>query len=431
MKFSFFTIFVRSRLLGMEKCEAKKVVLWNANFVKMCCGNFIIFFAFYLLLPLLPLYLKDVFNADKQLIGLILSGYTITALCMRLFSGYLVDNFPRKVVLMVCHFIFSLLFLGYFVTGSLLIFAIVRTLHGAPFGAVTVANSTVAIDVLYPERRAEGIGYYGLGNNIAMATAPIVAMFMYDAQLDFKYIFLTAFLVAMCGFLLVSTVKLACSSKGEASPEKPIQGELRAECSKRKREPLKFENFFLLNGWRPGLMLAFFALSYGILMNYLAIYGKEELGITGGTGAFYLVMAAGLILSRLVGGRNLRKGKLLVNVSEGIVLAMFGYLLFVGIKSFWAYYCAALLIGLGNGHLFPGLQTMFINLASHSMRGTANSTFLTSWDVGIGCGVILGGFLADNYGYETAFWGAFVANAVGVAYFFIKVRSAYERLKLR
>ena len=178
-------------------------------------------------------------------------------------------------------------------------------------------------------------------------------------------------------------------------------------------------------------MLAFFALSYGILMNYLAIYGKEELGITGGTGAFYLVMAAGLILSRLVGGRNLRKGKLLVNVSEGIVLAMFGYLLFVGIKSFWAYYCAALLIGLGNGHLFPGLQTMFINLASHSMRGTANSTFLTSWDVGIGCGVILGGFLADNYGYETAFWGAFVANAVGVAYFFIKVRSAYERLKLR
>ena len=78
-----------------------------------------------------------------------------------------------------------------------------------------------------------------------------------------------------------------------------------------KREPLKFENFFLLNGWRPGLMLAFFALSYGILMNYLAIYGKEELGITGGTGAFYLVMAAGLILSRLVGGRNLRKGKLL------------------------------------------------------------------------------------------------------------------------
>lgn len=394
--------------------SVKREVLWNANFVKMCIGNFIIFFAFYLLMPLLPLFLKDVFHVDKQVTGLVLSGYTVFALMMRLFSGYLVDSFPRKVVLMVCHFIFSILFLGYFITGSLLIFAIIRTLHGAPFGAVTVANSTVAIDVLYPERRAEGIGYYGLGNNLAMATAPVAAMFMYDAQVPFDYIFMTAFLVAMSGFILVSTVKIAV---GEASPK--------------KREPLALSSLFLRNGWRQGVMLALFAVSYGILMTYLAIYGKEELGITSGTGAFYMIMAAGLILSRLVGGRNLGKGKIALNVAIGVVLAMLGYLLFVGVKNYWGYYGAALIIGLGNGHLFPGLQTMFINLAPHSKRGTANSTFLTSWDVGIGCGVILGGIIADNYGYESAFWAAFIANAIGVAYYFISVRSCYERLKLR
>ena len=106
----------------------EKQVLWNANFVKMCVGNFIIFFAFYLLMPLLPLYLSDEFNADKHLIGLVLSGYTMVALVTRLFSGYLVDNFPRKVVLMTCHLLFSILFLGYFITGSLLIFAIIRFL---------------------------------------------------------------------------------------------------------------------------------------------------------------------------------------------------------------------------------------------------------------------------------------------------------------
>lgn len=410
-----------------------KEILWNANFVKMCIGNFIIFFAFYLLMPLLPLFLKDVFCADKQTIGLVLSGYTIVALCTRLFSGYIVDTFPRKVVLMVCHFLFSVLFLGYFITGSLLIFAIIRTLHGAPFGAVTVANSTVAIDVLYSSRRAEGIGYYGLGNNLAMATAPVVAMFMYDARIEFEYIFLTAFLVAMSGFVLVSTIKLRCG-RGSASPENKSVGnesDQRVECGKRTKEPISHDRFFLRNGWRQGVMLAFFAVSYGILMTYLAIYGKEELGITGGTGAFYMVMAAGLILSRLVGGRNLRKGRIALNVAVGVVLAMIGYLLFVAVKNYYGYYGAALIIGLGNGHLFPGLQTMFINLAPHSKRGTANSTFLTSWDVGIGCGVIAGGFLADVYGYETAFWGAFIANAIGVIYYFASVRAAYERLKLR
>lgn len=410
--------------------------LWNANFVKMCVGNFIIFFAFYLLMPLLPLFLKDMFCADKQTIGLVLSGYTIVALCTRLFSGYIVDSFPRKVVLMVCHLLFSLLFLGYLVTGSLLIFAIIRTLHGAPFGAVTVANSTVAIDVLYPSRRAEGIGYYGLGNNLAMATAPVVAMFMYDARVEFDYIFLTAFLVAVSGFILVSTIKLGCGKGIVASPKTKNESigsdsDLRTECGKRTNDPISLDRFFLRNGWRQGIMLAFFAVSYGILMTYLAIYGKEELGITSGTGAFYMVMAAGLILSRLVGGRNLGKGKIALNVAIGVLLAVVGYLLFVAVKSYVGYYGAALIIGLGNGHLFPGLQTMFINLAPHSKRGTANSTFLTSWDVGIGIGVILGGIMADNFGYEVAFWGAFLANLIGVIYYFVDVRSAYERLKLR
>ncbi len=393
-------------------------ILWNANFVKMCIGNFIIFFAFYLMMPLLPLYLADVFNADKHMIGLVLSGYTIVALFIRLFSGYLVDNFPRKAVLMTCHLLFSILFLGYFITGSLLIFAVIRTLHGAPFGAVTVANSTVAIDVLYPLRRAEGIGYYGLGNNIAMATAPVAAMFMYDAHIEFNYIFLTAFLVAITGFFLVSTIKQ------QTSPEIQIE-------TKKKRAPFRVDQLFLRNGWRHGVMLAFFAVSYGILMTYLAIYGKEELGITSGTGAFYLIMAVGLVLSRLVGGRSLRKGRIVQNVAIGVILAMIGYLLFVGVKSNFGYYGAALIIGLGNGHLFPGLQTMFINLAPHTRRGTANSTFLTSWDVGIGIGVILGGFLADAFGYNVAFWGAFISNAIGVIYYFVSVRWAYERLKLR
>lgn len=143
--------------------------LWNANYVKVWLANFAIFFSFMLLTPLLPIYLSETFGADKHLIGVVLSGYTVMALIARVFSGYIVDTFPRKVVLIACFTLFFLFFAGYIVAGSLLLFGIVRTLHGTPFGGVTVANSTVAIDVLHPQRRAEGIGYYGLSNNIASA----------------------------------------------------------------------------------------------------------------------------------------------------------------------------------------------------------------------------------------------------------------------
>ena len=152
--------------------------LWNSNYVKVWVANFMIFFSFMLLTPLLPLYLKDTFGADKQAIGIVLSGYTLFALLIRPFSGFFVDSFPRKVVLLICYGLFCVFFGGYLAAGSLLLFAIVRTLHGAPFGATTVANSTVAIDVLHPSRRAEGIGYYGLSNNIASAIAPALAIYI-------------------------------------------------------------------------------------------------------------------------------------------------------------------------------------------------------------------------------------------------------------
>ncbi len=128
-----------------------------------------LFFAFYLIMPLLPLYLRDSFEADKQMIGIVLSGYTVTALLVRPFSGYVIDSFDRKKVLLWCYLFFALLFAGYLLASLLVLFAVIRTLHGAPFGATTVANSTVMIDVLPSSRRTEGIGYYGLSNNLAMA----------------------------------------------------------------------------------------------------------------------------------------------------------------------------------------------------------------------------------------------------------------------
>ena len=70
--------------------------LWNAEYIKVWLVNFFIFFSFMLVTPLLPLYLSETFGADKHTIGVVLSGYTLTALLIRPFSGFIVDSFDRK-----------------------------------------------------------------------------------------------------------------------------------------------------------------------------------------------------------------------------------------------------------------------------------------------------------------------------------------------
>ena len=391
----------------------KEEKLWNSNYIKVWLANFMIFFSFMLVTPLLPIYLSETFAADKHVIGVVLSGYTLTALLVRPFSGFIVDSYPRKQVLLICFFLMFIFFAGYLVAGSLLLFAIVRTLHGAPFGATTVANSTVAIDVLHPSRRAEGIGYYGLSNNIATAISPSVAIYIYQLTHNFDLIFAISMAVAGIGLIINSTVKL---EKRELIKDKKV---------------ISLDRFFLLKSWSQSLTMVCFAFSYGILSTYIAIYGKEQLGITSGTGLFFLLMSLGLICSRLIGNKSLSKGKIVENASIGILISLVGYFIFAAVNNSFGYYSAALIIGLGNGHMFPAFQTMYINLAPHSQRGTANSSLLISWDVGVGLGILIGGVVVEYFGYNASFWVSAVVNLLGVMGFLFFARKRYLIDRLR
>lgn len=390
-----------------------KDILWNRNYVKVLSANFMLYFSFMLLTPLLPIYLSDTYHADKDVIGMVLSGYTITSLVVRLFSGYVVDSFPRRMVLLAAFLTFSLFFAGYLVTGGLLLFAVVRTLHGAPFGLATVANSTVAIDVLPSSRRTEGIGYYGLSNNVATAISPTIALWLFAATQDYNHLFLLSLFVALLGFFTNASVQLPCRELKTTLP------------------PVSLDRFILLKGWSQSLTMMCFSFSYGLVSTYVAIYGKEELGIEGGTGLFFMLLASGLFLSRLTGARSLRHGHIVHNASVGMLTSLVGYLLFATLHNAWGYYGAALVIGLGNGHMYPAFQNMLINLAPNSRRGTANSTLLVSWDVGQGIGMLAGGMVIEYVSFHASFFVAWVVNLVGVLFYFLYSRRDFLIHRLR
>lgn len=389
-----------------------KEKLWNANYIKVMTTNFLLYFAFYLLTPLLPLYLSETFGATKDAIGIVLSGYTVAALIVRPFCGYVVDSFSRKKVLMLCLSGFAVFFAGYIAAGTILMFAICRTLHGGPFGAVTVANSTCAIDVLPSSRRNEGIGLYGLSNNFAMAIAPSIGIYLHNMVDSYMILFWIAFVVAISAVLIAWTIRL---------PEKDII---------RNKEKLSLDRFFLTRAWLLAINIAMFGFCWGVLSNYLAIYSKEVLSITGGTGTYFALLSMGLFSSRLQGRKALSQGKLTQNAAEGMLISLVGFTLFVAIPYPVAYYLSAILIGLGNGHLYPAFLNMFVHVARHDQRGTANSSILTGWDLGFGIGCLLGGIVAEHFGYTATFWMVAAENAVSVILFFLASRQFFERRKI-
>lgn len=198
-----------------------------------------------------------------------------------------------------------------------------------------------------------------------------------------------------------------------------------------KGEPVSWDRFFLLKGLPAALNLTLFSFSYGILTTYVAVYGTQEVGMESGTGLFFVVMAIGLFAARALTVRTMRQGALNQVIITGSVIMAVGYIVFIFLKNEFSFYLAAVLLGTAYGYIFPAFQTMFINLASHSQRGTANSTFYIAWDMGIGIGVLIGGQIADMLDYTVSYIAGLVLVFVGILLFSSVVGSYYLKHKCR
>ena len=150
-----------------------KPVLWNRNFVQCCISYFLMNFAFYMLMPTMPVYLVEELGISTSEVGMVLSSYTIGLLCVRPFSGYLVDCFSRKPLYVFAFTIFACLFAGYWFAMTVYTIMAVRFIQGGFMGLTSVSGNTITIDVIPSKRRGEGMGFYGLTINLAMSLAPL------------------------------------------------------------------------------------------------------------------------------------------------------------------------------------------------------------------------------------------------------------------
>ncbi|KAA4692299.1 MFS transporter [Bacteroides intestinalis] len=394
--------------------------LVTPSYCFILAANFLLYFGFWLLIPVLPFYLSEVFSAGNSTIGIILSCYTVAALCIRPFSGYFLDSFARKPLYLMAYFIFMTMFAGYIIAGSLTLFILFRIIQGVSFGMVTVGGNTVVIDIMPSSRRGEGLGYYGLSNNIAMAVGPMSGLFLHDAGMSFTTIFCCSLGSCMAGFVCAFLVK---------TPYKPPV----------RREPISLDRFILLKGIPAGISLLLLSIPYGMTTNYVAMYAKQ-IGINATTGFFFTFMAIGMAISRIFSGKIVDRGKITQVISAGLYLVVFSFFLLSACVYLisWnnllctvVFFAVALLLGVGFGIMFPAYNTLFVNLAPNSQRGTATSTYLTSWDVGIGIGMLAGGYIAEVSTFDKAYLFGACLTIVSMLYFNGKVAPHYHKNKLR
>lgn len=357
--------------------------LLNRNFMAACLSNLLFYISVYMLMPVMPLYLVDVMHTGKSVAGVVLSSFTMAALLIRPISGFLVDHFRRKPLYLICYFCFAAYFAGYLLATTLLVLLVVRCTHGLIFGLASTSASTLAIDTLPPGKLGRGIGIFGTTTSIAMSLGPMTGLVLMS-EFSYQMVFAVALLMAVAAFCIGTTIHC------ETPP---------ALQTKRR---FSWQGIFLASAVPVTLCVIFPSFLYGMILNYLTLYARER-GIEINPGFFFCLMAAGMILSRLVAGKLIDRGLFLPLIVTGKLLVVTAIFLFVFVPHSGVFFGSALLAGIGFGIVFPSYQTIFIRLARKEQRGTANSTYLTCCDLGIGIAIFFGGMIAEHLTFPMAF----------------------------
>ena len=386
-----------------------KSKLWNRNFTLLTLSNFLMCCAYYSLISTLPLYVSDILHAPHGVVGLVLSAYAIAAILVRPFCGFGLDFFGRRMIFIASLLIYGLIFNTYVFASTVMIILMIRFAHGLTWGLATTSNTTVAGDIIPAEKRGEGFGLFGVTTTAGMALGPPIGTFILQHS-GYNTMFFAGAAISIICMILAAFIKYPSYT--------PLP----------ENRQFKWKNLFEAGTVIPSVNLTIIGLSYGGLISFIALYGKET-GIQNPSG-FFLVFALGIISSRFSAGKAVDRNGPRMVIMVCLLLLIIGYPLLALLQNAWGFYLSALVLGFGNGVVWPTFQAMVNNTVPANRRGAANSTLFIAMDLGMGLGMLIAGQISQHYSIAVAFLFCSSYCAVGMVLFRLFTLKHYLKRRL-
>lgn len=350
-----------------------KEPLWTGPFVMIIIINGLLFMGFQFYPSALPPYLKSL-GASDSILGILTAMCTIPTLLTRPLAGYLLDKHGRRPVLLTGLFVMAAVSLGMYLFPLIGAILMLRFFHGIFWGLAATGSATTATDFIPKRRMGEGIGYFALSSALAMAVAPALAL-----SLPYEYMFIGGFL-----FLILSSL-VACFMRYK--PLSPSQN----------FKPVFIEKRSLM----PSAVITFSNASYGAVVTFAALFALEQ-GIAH-VGFYFTAYAIALMVSRPQVGKLVDRFGCKKVMGPSLVLLALSLLLISHIHDMFSLLLAGACYGVSQGAIMTACQTLSVLRAPADHVGAANATFSSGFDLGLGAGALLFGFISHFTGYSLMF----------------------------
>ena len=381
---------------------------WNRDFLLALTGYFFLFMSVSLFF-LYPVVLQA-FGPHQGRIGLIMGVHSVVAIAIRPFFGRMIDvaGGRRFALLGLFVLIISVPFFHFVDDAGWLPF-LLRALSGLGWGISMTATIAMCSDLAPVDRLAKSMGIIGVAGLVANAVGPLLAEELiraggagrlYNASLMF----------------LLASAACILASRGIVRSDNGV--------------PAGGMKVLKLVPWALAAIVAsipiFHGAIRGAMIYFIATFGGS-IGISR-VGPFFLVFSLAAILTRFrLGDLSDRYGRKTIILPAALIIA--GNLFIIAqVRSFPLLLVTGFIGGLGQGLIFPALSTYIIDFLGRANKGLAISLYSSLFDVGMGLGSPLFGWISDMAGYRWMYRIAGMFLLVSTIVFMAKAPVTERRL---
>ncbi len=354
--------------------------LLSGRFVAITATNFFLFLIV-TTWNFLPIFVVETGGTEVDA-GVLMGSMGITSLGSLPFLAPLIDRYGRKLFISI-----GILGVGLSNWGFLLLaefsplMILIRLFQGLAFAACFNACATAVVDSVPSDRRAQGIGLFGISGSLAMAVGPYVGE-TFILRWGFGSYFSLLIGYGLVGFLIAQTVT---ETRMSGSREK-VQG---------------FFSTAVTDGHVPMMVIAaVFGGGFSAMLNFFPLYAKE-IGIR--SGLFFVSYGISLVVVRVFLGRladSLDRDRVILAclVGFGITMAATARVTLLGETTL-----LGILFGVTQALSYPAMMARMVDRAQDDNRAVVVSLFTGSFGVGIHVCSFLWGAIANMRGLPFMF----------------------------
>lgn len=373
------------------------------DFVLGFLGSFFFLFAYFALVPTLPVYFAGLGSNEGQ-IGVLVGIYSVSSLGSRLLAGGALLRYSEKRVMMCAALLFAISFLACIILRPFWPFLVVRLFQGVAYAFFDTAVFALIIKVTPPAYRGRTLGYFMLAPSLGTVMAPSFGMFLAN-QSGFTVVFL------FCMGLSLSALLFSSTLKGQE-----IVG---PDIGTPKHNAFFVDPKIIV----PAISAFFYYFVLGSVMAFFSLYAVRR-GMTN-PGYFFSAGALTTIAGRSLGGRILdtwTKEKIIRTFTLTSLVAM---VILSFSRTLPMFVFVGLLWGIGVAFIFPVTLAYALDYAGSS-GGTAVGTFRVLTDLGMAAGPMVMGIIIPITGYPVMFLCLASICLINLCYFQFCVRRRHN-----